>query len=265
MADPIALPAMPRYPAAPVTDVVCPYLLAEDRAWRASSPARDHRCTAVVPPAPLTTDKQRRLCLVAEHRSCATFQAATGALEVGPISAVAARRSRRSPRAIARTTPLVLDHGRVAIRVPGFGMQGRGIGQGAIAGLMAVAFVVLVLARFSSGNGSPAPSDGRLAGAAPASPTHPPATKRPASTAGTPTASPSHTLVPTEVQPTPKPTKSPAPSATSVVVPAVYKVKSGDTLSAIAGRFQTTVRALMKLNGIKDAGHLRVGQELRLR
>ena len=159
----------------------------------------------------------------------------------------------------------MLDHGRVTIRMPVFRTQGRGIGQGAIAGLMAVAFVVLVLARFSTGNGSPAPSDGRLAGAAHASPTDAPATKRPASSADKPTPAPSHTLVPTEVQPTAKPTKSPAPSATPVVVPAVYKVKSGDTLSGIAARFQTTVRALVKLNGIKDPGHLRVGQELRLR
>ena len=265
MADPIALPTLPRYPAAHVTAVVCPYLLAEDGAWRSSSPARDHRCTAVVPPAPLTPEKQRRLCLVADHRSCATFQAATGAGEVGAISAIAAHRVGRPTRAMARTTPLVLDHGRITFGMPMLRAQGRGIGQGAIVGLMAVAFVLLVLPRLSTGNGSPTPSGGRFAGAAQASPTRAPATKRPASSAAAPTAAPSHTLVPTEVQPTAKPTKSPPPSATPVAIPASYKVRSGDTLSGIAARFQTTVRALVKLNGIKDPGHLRVGQELRLR
>jgi LysM repeat protein len=265
MADPIVLQTLPRYPAAPVTAVVCPYLLAEDGAWRSSSPARDHRCTAVVPPAPLTAEKQRRLCLVADHRSCATFQAATGAGEVGAISATAVHRTGRPTRAMARTTPLVLDHGRIALGIPALRGQGRGIGQGAIVGLMAVAFVLLVLPRLATGNGSPAPSDGRLAGAGQGSPSHAPATKHPAASASTPTAAPSHTLVPTEVQPTAKPTKTPAPTVAPVVVPATYKVRSGDTLSGIAARFQTTVRALVRLNGIKDPGHLRVGQELRLR
>lgn len=43
-----------------------------------------------------------------------------------------------------------------------------------------------------------------------------------------------------------------------------YTVKSGDTLSSIAGRFGTTVKKLMELNGITDANKLRVGQVLKL-
>lgn len=266
MAEPIALPVTLRSLPAPATAVVCPYLLAADGTWRSSSPTRDHRCTAVVPPAPLTADKQRRLCLVTEHGSCATYQAATGAGEVGAISAVGAHRPGRPTRAMARTTPLVLDHGRVALRIPALRAQGGGIGQGAIAGLMAVAFVVLVLARFSTGTGSPGPSDQSLAvGGGHASPSHAPATKRPASSAAAPTPTPGRTLVPTGVQPTPKPTNAPAASATHMVIPAIYKVRSGDTLSGIAARYQTTVRSLVKLNGITDPGHLRVGQELHLR
>jgi LysM repeat protein len=45
---------------------------------------------------------------------------------------------------------------------------------------------------------------------------------------------------------------------------ATYKVRSGDTLSAIAARFGTTVRALVDLNGITDPSRLRVGQVLKL-
>ena len=61
---------------------------------------------------------------------------------------------------------------------------------------------------------------------------------------------------------------APADAATRRKAPAVsatYTVRSGDTLSGIAARFKTTVRELVRLNGIKDPRHLRVGQVLRLR
>jgi LysM repeat protein len=41
-------------------------------------------------------------------------------------------------------------------------------------------------------------------------------------------------------------------------------VVSGDTLSAIAGRYGTTVAALRELNNISDPSKLRVGQVLRI-
>jgi LysM repeat protein len=41
-----------------------------------------------------------------------------------------------------------------------------------------------------------------------------------------------------------------------------YRVKSGDTLSAIASRYKTTVAALARANGIKNANVIRVGQSL---
>src|SRR5689334_17945895 len=41
----------------------CPYLEVAGERWRHATPSRDHRCTAIRPPAPLTVDKQRRLCL----------------------------------------------------------------------------------------------------------------------------------------------------------------------------------------------------------
>ncbi len=43
---------------------------------------------------------------------------------------------------------------------------------------------------------------------------------------------------------------------------AIYSVKSGDTLGAIATRFKTTVSALAKTNHIKDVNELSVGQKL---
>jgi putative chitinase len=39
-------------------------------------------------------------------------------------------------------------------------------------------------------------------------------------------------------------------------------VRSGDTLSAIAARFHTTVGAIERLNGITDPTRLRIGQLL---
>jgi murein DD-endopeptidase MepM/ murein hydrolase activator NlpD len=44
----------------------------------------------------------------------------------------------------------------------------------------------------------------------------------------------------------------------------VYKVKSGDTLSGIATKNKTTVAVLTKLNGIKDASKISVGQAIKL-
>src|SRR6187402_3012739 len=55
---------------------VCPYLAVEDGSWRSAYAAREHRCQAVTPPAPLAIDKQRQLCLQPAHASCATFLAA---------------------------------------------------------------------------------------------------------------------------------------------------------------------------------------------
>lgn len=44
----------------------------------------------------------------------------------------------------------------------------------------------------------------------------------------------------------------------------VYTVKRGDTLSGIAQRYKTTTASLVKLNGIKDANKISVGQKIKL-
>ena len=43
-----------------------------------------------------------------------------------------------------------------------------------------------------------------------------------------------------------------------------YVVKKGDTLSGIAARFKTTVRAIVRLNKLKDQHSLSIGQKLKI-
>jgi LysM repeat protein/predicted nucleic acid-binding Zn ribbon protein len=57
-------------------------------------------------------------------------------------------------------------------------------------------------------------------------------------------------------------TATPTPTLTPSPTPFVYKIKSGETLSAIASRFNTTVEVLMEANNIADATLIRVGTEL---
>jgi LysM repeat protein len=255
-------------PTVPGVAVVCPYLLAEDGRWRSASPAREHRCTAVAPPSVLAADKQRRLCLVADHVSCATFQVATGHGDL-----IGAADDHRPPRVsgsagreIVRTAPLVLDHGRFAI-VPAISADRR-IGQAALLGLMAIAFAAILVARVSSGTGGPGGTEaagGVLSGASPTA-----TSAAPEGSAAASAAVPGRTLVPTEVQPSAEPIASGEPSAEPPAEPApeaattTYTVRRGDTLSGIAAEFDTTVEVLSDLNDIDDPSRLRVGQVLDL-
>jgi LysM repeat protein len=67
-------------------------------------------------------------------------------------------------------------------------------------------------------------------------------------------------IIPLPLAATSTPTQTPTPSPT----PFTYTVKSGDTLSAIARRFSTTVEALMEANGIAEATGLRAGTTLNI-
>jgi nucleoid-associated protein YgaU len=58
------------------------------------------------------------------------------------------------------------------------------------------------------------------------------------------------------------PSPSPVPSGSGC--PRTYTVRSGDSLSAIASRFGTTVQAIAQLNGITNVNLIRVGQVLRI-
>lgn len=75
--------------------------------------------------------------------------------------------------------------------------------------------------------------------------------------------------VPAATQPKPKaPAKPKAPPAKPKSAPAAksktHKVASGDTLGKIASKYGTTVAALQRLNGIKNANLISVGQVIKL-
>ncbi len=248
-------PAVPDDPlAGRALSDICPYLVAGEGTWRSSTFAREHRCAAVMPPALVAAEKQRRLCLTADHTTCSTYEAALAARPMAPD------RPPTLPRPIARATPVILDQGRIAIAMPAF-RAGRSTGQAALVILMALAFALIVLAKLSGG-GSPA-------GAADASAT-PPASAHASLTSGSarPTADP--TLVPSgDPGGSPPASGDPGSSASPVGAtgqPATrtYKVKSGDTLIGIAAKFGTTPKAIAKLNNITNTANLRIGQVLKI-
>jgi LysM repeat protein len=245
-----ALPlAIPEDPAVDRLARICPYLAAADGAWRSASVTREHRCGAITPPAPLAAEKQRRLCLTAEHPTCATFEAARAARPLAP------ERLPTLPRPLARTTPVVLDHGRIAIAVPSLRTD-RTTGQAVLIVLMALAFAAVILAKVTGGvpaaaiDASPSPRATAQASAGSSLS----GSGAPTATATTPGVSPSATT---------GSGGSGAP-ATSVPSTRTYKVKAGDTLIGIAARFGTTPKAISTLNGIPNASSLKVGQVLKI-
>ena len=241
---------------------VCPFLTASGGGWRHSDPSREHRCDALRPPAPLSSEKQRRLCLTAQHVDCATFVAAVGGsrgpgVVLGGGGVVEAAASRW---AFARTAPVVFDSTGIPTSV-GALTRGHG-GQLVLAGLLVVALVAVGASRFATPRSAaivtaPSPSPAALLGVPSPSPlpTNGPtaALSPPASPAGGP----------------PKATPSPLPTARPTAGPTiaptrVYTVRQGDTLGSIAARFGTTVGVLEQLNGISNPRSLRVGQVLRI-
>ncbi|MCY8590150.1 GH25 family lysozyme [Bacillus haynesii] len=66
--------------------------------------------------------------------------------------------------------------------------------------------------------------------------------------------------VKTEKVATIKPVSNKKPVKTETV----YTVKKGDTLSGIAQKYKTTVKALQSLNNIKDANKIYIGQKLKI-
>lgn len=237
---------------------LCPYLATPEGTWRSAVPVREHRCTAVSPPVQLAPEKQRRLCLTENHVGCATFGAAMAA-HAAPIG-----RPSGHLRPVARTTPVVLDQGRFDLRIPAIHADRIG-GQAILVGLLGVAFVAVLLARPAGDGGTvpggPGSSITTPTDAAAAPPTEPPAeTDAPAQSGGAATPAVPSASAGSEASPATSPTASAAPSTSG----ATYKVKSGDTLSAIAARFGTTTRVLVQLNGIADPSRIRIGQIIKL-
>ena len=222
---------------------LCPFLLA-DSTWRSASPAKEHRCLVLGTDVPLALEKQKRLCLSADHRGCPAYATAVGVADRadGATSGAADRPRRPYPR----MAPVVVDHGRMAFSLPA-AARDRPAGQLALAGLMVVAFAAIALARLSGVGGVAAEA---------------------------PTPQPQTSFVAAAPAPTPAPSPTPVPSVASSVAPSAeptptpelrtYKVKRGDTLIRIAARFDTTVRALIELNDIDNPARIPIGTRLKI-
>ena len=242
-----------------VVVAICPFLVAGGGGWRHADPSRGHRCEALRPAAPVSAEKQRRLCLVADHVGCPTFVAATGRnLDSRGRPGVARSLFPASGRwGFATTAPVVFD----ATGIPAsFGAlaRARGGGQVVLAGLLVAALVAVGLTRF-------APP--RPVAVVPASTLSPVAMILPSALPSAATAAP--TVGPSPKPSTPSATPKPSPRPTPTAGPTVratrtYTVRQGDTLGAIALKFGTTTAVLQRLNGISDARALRVGVVLKI-
>jgi LysM repeat protein len=238
---------------------LCPYLATRDGGWRSAMAIGDHRCMAVAPPVPLALEKQRRLCLVAAHTGCSTFGAAEAAR-------AQSRAGLPSSRPIARMTPVILDQGRFDFHMPAFRAD-RGAGQVVLVAVLGIALTAILVTRPSAdagaangfGSESPTVSDAPPTDVAAASPAS--STVAPTEVAATDVPTPASS---SETSPSASPVASASASGAPATSGATYRVKSGDTLTAIAARFDTTVRVLVELNGITDPSRLRVGQVLKL-
>ncbi len=228
---------------------ICPYLVSEDGAWRAARPMREHRCTAVRPPATLPLGKQRRLCLVEAHRACPAYEAAQErrAAELASAGISTRALAARQTRPLARTLPVALDKP-TAIPAPTALVEAvRRLGRVRLAALILLAGIVVLLALVGRGAQDARPSPTPVTGVG--------ATRAPSPTPTRTRATPAPATAP----PTPaRATPTPAPS------PATYVVERGDTLVAIAARFNTTVELLRRLNNLEPGAVLTVGQVLRL-
>jgi len=228
------------------TAATCPYLISVGGAWRQATPSREHRCSALEPPAPQPSDKQRRHCLSPHHVECAIFKTARTARAVGlspsgDPAAVAIVDAARRP--IARTAPILLERPRLVDRAVRLSFD-RGPGQLALVALMILAFSVVAITRLSSA--SPPGAGGSAS----------PSTIARASSSPKPTP-----------RPTPRP--SPQPSASAAPTPgpsfrSLYTVKKGDTLLSIAQRFKVHTGEIRRLNGLKSTYVAKPGDVLKI-
>jgi LysM repeat protein len=221
-------------------------------------PSRDHRCGAFSPPAPLSPEKQARLCLTPAHTSCATYLASLTA-RTERLGAAPVRRSTRW--GLARTTSVIEDRGGIRARLLAAVLDRRRW-PAIPAVILVTTLFVLALSGLRAGvPATPAATSGATAAAPTLNAT--PGSPSAAAPSPTPLSTPAATAPPETAAPTAKPTKAPS-TPKPVASFRTYRVESGDTLSAIAARFGTTVAVLVDLNNLSDPGRLSVGQVLRL-
>ena len=233
----------------------CPFLRAEAGSWRYARASREHRCTALAPPTILAIGKQRRLCLVSEHIACPTFLAARSATPGTSAQGGTAADDRAAVTRwrFTRTTTLVTGDRGIGLTIVA-AMRRRGFAQATLVVLLLAAFAAVGFSRLNQPGVALAPAARPTASPAAAVSATPGLTVAPSPSAA-PEATPEATPGPSS--PVATPSRSVAPSGGET-----YIVQSGDTLSGIAARFATTVSVLQELNGIVDAGRIRVGQVL---
>jgi LysM repeat protein len=233
----------------------CPFLVSESGGWRLGLPSREHRCGAFSPAAPLSPEKQARLCLTPKHTGCATYLASLNA-RTERLGAAPVRRATRW--GLARTTSVIEDPGGVRARILGAVLDRRR--WPAIPALILVT-TLFVLALSGLRAGLPALSVATASPGQPATQAAPTlVTQVPAgSSAARSPATSAATGAPDRATPAPTAAAASAEPRSSF---RTYKVRSGDTLGAIASKFETTVTALVALNHLPDAGRLSVGQVL---
>lgn len=233
----------------------CPFLLAEAGGWRLAEASRDHRCAAFTPAAPLSPEKQVRLCLTPTYTTCATFMASMAArsMRLGVPSSNCATRWN-----LAKTTTVIEDPGGLRGRILGLVLDRRRW-PAIPAVLLVTTLFTLAISGFRGGGPAPA-----AATASPARQTSGPSAAVAQTDVPTdrPTPTTTATQAPSLPSPTTKPTPKPTPKPTAAF--RTYIVKAGDSLSLIAERFGTTPQAIARLSGIGLNSTLRVGQVLRI-
>lgn len=210
---------------------------------------RDQRCSAVEPAVVLAPAKQRELCVVAAHRTCATYLAAQERSHASHTGSARAR-ARDADATLwpaTRSTLLVLEPERTLLGLSR--SRTRAGGQIVLIGLMVVAFLALIVARTAPSS----PTGGAASASAIALGTPSPTTQ--------PTVRPSATAAPS-ASPQASATARPATSSTPGRNGGRYRVKSGDTLLTIAAKFGTTIKVLKRLNDITDPRVIHPGQVL---
>jgi hypothetical protein len=217
-------------------DRICPYLLSRDGTHRSSQPDIDHRCTAVDPPSSLPVAFQERFCLSERHVRCEMYKVAqsarSAALDQQGIPADQVRTARFKPS--VRSVPLALGPASGASPTSETGSR-----RPLVIGLVAVGILVvglILVAMLLGGGGKPAPD---------ASPT--PIAVGSASPPASPVDRPS--VAPSQPAVSRAPSAVPAsgrPDAGGTRIE--YEVQEGEALIAIAERFGTSRRDILRAN-----------------